>query len=1311
MDAGTYNNIGAVITKSITILGANYLASPNSSADPLQPNAGRNAESIITNSLFTIGASNITFNGCSFDPQANSQFSQLNNSLEYDNITIAKNIFHIKSASPSIYLVGKQAFPLVSTNYDVNDNRFIKEDVSVSPTSNCITINGIDGYQIRNNTFTVSAAANARKQTAIFFETISRSDNVVITNNTAYQMDRFIAGGNVKRLTAQFNRTIEGNRFAVITNNFTDPSETIVSDNNITDDKTGATSIGYARNNGLDVSTPNIFRAERNVININVTGTNFCPQVLIAPTVNPNTPDVRVFINENKLRYYGSFISYPGISVSGIRLWQRMNQATLQNNEISFEGTDVTSNSDIFGVLLLHQGLQPGASYQLLNTKISGYKTSFYVQLYQGAAGNLPDGVTVGVHNSSFTGDIMSINNGTIGSEINATCNWYGLSADQDIVNKLSLGTINPVPWLTNGSDNDVAVGFQPVEGACDGYPPLIVLDNYTNVTCNGANNGMIHITTTYGKAPFTYTWTKDGDAGFVSHDEDPSNLTPGTYHLSVVDGNGSNIFINSFEADGFGSMDVTITEPPLLTASANGTNASCFGGSNGTIAATGEGGTAPYSYLWSNNETTQNISNLSAGTYTVTVTDAHGCTAQASYEVTQPAQLTDNGTVIDVNCFGGSNGSIQLNVSGGTAPYSYLWNTGATTSFITDLSAGNYSVTFTDANGCVANINYVVNQPTVLTVSLAGTNASCNGSATANPSGGTAPYSYLWSNGAITQSINNVPSGTYSVTVTDAHNCTASGSFTIKGNSNINPTTSLVQVSCFGASDGSIAVTGVNSGLAPFTYNLNGSPFQPGNVFNNLSAGVYILGIKDANGCSDFVTRTITQPTLLTIVLDSLKKPCNATNNGKIFITAQGGNAGKSYSWTGPNGYTSTAQDLTNITGGTYNVTITDSKSCTTSLQVVLSEWPVISITEVVTNVACRGSSSGAIDATITGGTGSGYKITWTAPNGFTAATEDITGLKAGNYKITVTDNGSGCSVQKTIPITQPASNITLSTTKTNVTGCSSLGTISASGTGGTAPYEYSLDGTNYQSSGSFTGLYGGSYTVWLKDANGCTSSKVVSITDLGKDEFESNNSKAQAKLISIGTVIAARIAQATDVADWFKILTPAGTNSYTLTLTHPSASFTFEIYPPGNNAALIPENSTETTKTYTLSGNTTYYISVTGGLSYECYNLTVSPHVVANKSVKNLGVTELTPVVLKAVPYPNPHQGQFTLRIESPEDGDGLIQLFTIDGKLLMQKSKTLIKGNSNTIFFNNIKPGMIIYRVSIGKFTYSGKTRGSN
>ena len=178
-------------------------------------------------------------------------------------------------------------------------------------------------------------------------------------------------------------------------------------------------------------------------------------------------------------------------------------------------------------------------------------------------------------------------------------------------------------------------------------------------------------------------------------------------------------------------------------------------------------------------------MTGLPAGTYRVTVTDDNGCTANESVTITEPTALSANAVATNVHCNGGNDGTVDLTLTGGTAPYTYVWNNSATTDYITGLAAGTYSVTVTDANGCTDTASVTVTEPTGLVASgTVDSNVSCNGStnggATASATGGTAPYSYNWSNGATTASITGVPAGTYTVTVTDSNGCTDTASVTI---------------------------------------------------------------------------------------------------------------------------------------------------------------------------------------------------------------------------------------------------------------------------------------------------------------------------------------------------------------------------------------------------------------------------------------------------------------------------------------------------------------------------------------------------
>ncbi|NDC07664.1 MAG: hypothetical protein EBZ86_10190 [Synechococcaceae bacterium WB9_2_069] len=190
----------------------------------------------------------------------------------------------------------------------------------------------------------------------------------------------------------------------------------------------------------------------------------------------------------------------------------------------------------------------------------------------------------------------------------------------------------------------------------------------------------------------------------------------------------------------------------------------SCPNGNNGAIDLTVAGGIAPYIFTWSNGASTEDLSSLTAGNYSVSVTDFNGCTANANVTITQPTLLTTSASSTNVTCNGLNNGTATVTAAGGTAPYTYLWNSGATTPSITNLAPGNYSVTVTDANGCSANANVTITQPILLTANASSTNLACNGinngTATVTAAGGTASYNYLWNTGATTPSITNLAPG-----------------------------------------------------------------------------------------------------------------------------------------------------------------------------------------------------------------------------------------------------------------------------------------------------------------------------------------------------------------------------------------------------------------------------------------------------------------------------------------------------------------------------------------------------------------------
>ncbi|RFS14187.1 hypothetical protein D0T08_21850, partial [Emticicia sp. C21] len=335
-----------------------------------------------------------------------------------------------------------------------------------------------------------------------------------------------------------------------------------------------------------------------------------------------------------------------------------------------------------------------------------------------------------------------------------------------------------------------------------------------------------------------------------------------------------------------------------------------------------------------------------SAGTYTVTVTDAKGCTATATVTITQPNVLTTSITKVDVSCNGGNNGSATVTPSGGTSPYTYQWSSGGGTAATTsNRSAGTYTVTVTDAKGCTATATVTITQPNVLTASITKVDVNCNGgnngSATVTPVGGTSPYTYQWSSGGGTSATTSSRSaGTYTVTVTDAKGCTATATVTITQPNVLTASITKVDVNCNGGNNGSATVT-PNGGTSPYTYQ-----WSPGGgtaaTTSNRSAGTYTVTVTDAKGCTATATVTITQPAALVASAGSDSPVCKGQT---LNLTASGS---INYSWSGPNLFTSTIQNpsITNVTSaanGIYTITVTNALGCsaTATINVVIYDLP----------------------------------------------------------------------------------------------------------------------------------------------------------------------------------------------------------------------------------------------------------------------------------------------------------------------------------------------------------------------------------
>ncbi len=592
----------------------------------------------------------------------------------------------------------------------------------------------------------------------------------------------------------------------------------------------------------------------------------------------------------------------------------------------------------------------------------------------------------------------------------------------------------------------------------------LVATTSHTDVTCNGKNDGTITIDIAGGTRPYTYQGNPVPPGTIII-----PNLAPGTYGGVVTDANGC-----------MDTVTETIIEPVAIGVTEVHSNPKCFGGTDGSITVSVTGGTAPFTYLWSDGVTTQDRTNIGAGAYSLTLTDANGCTGTVSVTLTEPTELLVSETHQNVDCNGNSTGSIDVTTGGGTGPYTYLWTNGATTEDITGLTAATYILTTTDNNNCTKTISVAINEPVVLTATTSHTDVTCNGQSdgtiTITVAGGTAPYTFLGNPVPVgTNTVGGLAPNTYAGNLTDGNGCTVPLSETITEPAPFTASETHTNASCFGTTDGSITVT-IAGGTAPNTYLWNDAVVTQNRT--GIGAGTYDLTVTDARNCTATTSATLTQPAEILLSETHVDADCNGNSTGSIDVTTAGGSIPYTFAWSdGP----ANTEDRTGLAATTYILTVTDANTCTKSISVVIAEPAVLTATTSHTNVTCNGLSNGTITLTVAGGTAP-YSF---LGNPVPAGTNTIGGLAPNTYAGNLTD-ANGCSAPVSEVITEPAV-LAITEAHTDATCAGALdGTITTTVTGGTGPYTYAW------SDGATTAnrtVGAGTYTVTVTDANGCTA------------------------------------------------------------------------------------------------------------------------------------------------------------------------------------------------------------------------------
>ncbi len=401
----------------------------------------------------------------------------------------------------------------------------------------------------------------------------------------------------------------------------------------------------------------------------------------------------------------------------------------------------------------------------------------------------------------------------------------------------------------------------------------------------------------------------------------------------------------------GNGTVNPTFVPGPVLTATSTSTSASCFNNNNGSATVTPSNGTAPYTYMWSNGGNTATITNLAPGNYSVTVTDAAGCTTTSSVVVTSPSAITATAVAQPASCFGGCNGSATVSPSGGTPGYTYSWApSGGTGSTATGLCAGTYVCTIIDAAGCMFTTSVTVTEPSAITPNVSAVNTTCNqscdGTATANPSGGTGPYTYVWTPGNMTTaSVSGLCAGTYSVAITDAAGCTSTETVSITSPSQVAATVTGNSLICNG--DSTVLIAQATGGNGPYTYTWN-----PGNltgqqvVVTPTTLTIYTVTATDASGCTGVHVHTVMVNSLPTVNANGPTQLC-ATDG---FISYSGVPSGGT--WSGPSMNNGVFSPSTAGVGThTLVYSYTDSNGCSDTAQVIVTVDACTNVSEITGN------------------------------------------------------------------------------------------------------------------------------------------------------------------------------------------------------------------------------------------------------------------------------------------------------------------------------------------------------------------------
>lgn len=590
--------------------------------------------------------------------------------------------------------------------------------------------------------------------------------------------------------------------------------------------------------------------------------------------------------------------------------------------------------------------------------------------------------------------------------------------------------------------------------------------------SCHGDCDGSISMSVPSPGTSYSFVWIPNPAGPSSSTISSTSGLCPGTYYAGVKDNSVSNCTSISV---------VEIKEAPKISVNFDYIQPSCNGSCDGSVIASISGGLPPYNIAWSNGPATAVNSGICGGSYTITITDASSCSISADAVLDDPPAINISLSTSSLTCYDVCDGSITSMVSGGNAPYLYHWSNGSTGPDNSSLCPGNYDVTVTDQNGCMATSGIAIGNGVPISASFTSVLPACglgNGSLTASPSGGNGmPYFFSWSNGDTVASATGLPAGIYNLIIRDNMGCETSLSAPLGNSGGPSLTDNSYPVSCFGECDGA-AKTIASGGNGPYSYRwyMPGMPVD--DSVSSLCGGLYYYSVSDSAACISFDSVVIEEAGKL-IIQSAVVQPisCPGDSDGVLLASASGGISPYQFAWS--NGDSAATADSLNQ--GIYIATVVDSAGCQATDTVPVNNPSSISTSLSATATSCFGSCSGMIQASVSGGTPP-YSYAWDDPANQTSPI--ASGLCPGYTTLILTD-AAGCSDSDSALVASP-SGISAAPTPSNPT-ChdGSNGSISLVISGGTPPYTVTWN--NGMTGPTASGLAAGTYGVVIVDKLNC--------------------------------------------------------------------------------------------------------------------------------------------------------------------------------------------------------------------------------